>query len=95
MGKGYTNDPKKDSYKKTKFSREKNLVFSEEDQEYNDQRLAAAQENRSKERTTNIAKALSKPPSKEDETNTNETIKSSEKDYAVSNHIPLTEEDDE
>jgi len=60
MGKGFNNDPSKDKYKKTKFSREKTFVQSEEDQAINDERLAREKEAREKERASNLSLAQSK-----------------------------------
>ena len=89
MGKGYNNDPRKANYKKSKFSREKTVVYSEEDQEFNDQRLASAQEKRLNERNANIAKAKALSNAEEEEENPKQPVP---KDYATATQIASDDE---
>lgn len=94
---------KGDKYQKTKHSREKTIVYCEQDQELNDQRLAKHVEVRSKERERNIAVAMSNTYNGEDdneddlgdETPSRSFYKEKEaKEYSTS-YVTSTEENDE
>lgn len=60
MGKGNK------KYEKTQFSREKTVIYDEEDQAASDKRLAKEMEIRKKEREKNISLALTKPSDDEE-----------------------------
>lgn len=92
MGKGYNNDPRKANYKKSKISREKTVVYSEEDQEFNDQRLASAQEKRLNERNANIAKAKAMSNAEEEEEKPKQPVQKEPKDYATATQIASDDE---
>ncbi len=95
---------KGDKYQKTKHSREKTLVYCEQDQELNDQRLAKHAEIRSKERERNIAVATSSACNEDDDEDEedNKTSRSffkenekEAKDYSTSYVTSIADNDDE
>jgi len=77
MGKG------EKKYEKTKFSREKTIIYDEEDQAANDERLAKEHEIRGKEkqRNTQIALGVAKEDAKPEEKKKKKMPRSYDQDY--------------